>query len=73
MLCYSIAMVNNHTFRQHPHHPSISDASERNPANQLAAGIMFIDISQKQLERGGKSVVIDCSIITPAAESYTIH
>ena len=50
--------------------PPISEASERNPTKQLAADIMLIDVSLKQPGRDGKSVAIDFSIVTPAAESY---
>ena len=50
--------------------PPISEASERNPTKQLAADIMLIDVSLRQPGRDGKSVAIDFSIVTPAAESY---
>ena len=50
--------------------PPISEVSERNPTKQLAADIMLIDVSLRQPGRDGKSVAIDFSIVTPAAESY---
>ena len=50
--------------------PPISEVSERNPTKQVAADIMLIDVSLKQPGRDGKSVAIDFSIVTPAAESY---
>ena len=50
--------------------PPISEVSERNPTKQLAADIMLIDVSLREPGRDGKSVAIDFSIVTPAAESY---
>ena len=50
--------------------PPISEVSECNPTKQLAADIMLIDVSLRQPGRDGKSVAIDFSIVTPAAESY---
>ena len=52
------------------HNTLISEASERNPMKQLAADIMLIDVSLREPGRDGKSVAVDFSIVTPAAESY---
>ena len=57
--------VNKHTFRQLQHH-----LSEKNSTKQLAADVMLIDVLLWKPGRDGKSVAIDFSILTSAAESY---
>ncbi len=53
--------------------PSISEVSKRNPTKQLASNLMLIDVSlRQQAERDGKCGVIDFSIVTPAAELYSV-
>ena len=53
--------------------PPISEVSECNPTKQLAADIMLIDVSLRQPGRDGKSVAIDFSIVTPAAERVVLQ
>ena len=42
----------------------------QNPTKPLAADLMLIDVSLKELGRDGQSVAIDFSVVTPAAETY---
>jgi hypothetical protein len=50
--------------------PAISMTNPQNPTKPLAADLMLIDVSLKELGRDGQSVAIDFSVVTPAAETY---
>ena len=52
--------------------PPISEVSVRNPTKQLAGDLMLVDVSFHQAGRDDKCGVIDFSIVTPAAESYSV-